>query len=96
MHDGRKQLQNIQELRRYVADTLGDLEMLQADLCQLSEQVLYRGDAPCGVYFRLHGPRAVCLSAIWDLQRNSVLFYGSNGRRVHRTEIAIATPVSAA
>jgi hypothetical protein len=82
-----KPIQEMAELRRYVADTLGRFESLDVDQCQFSEQVLYRGQKPCGVHFRLHGPRAVCLSAIWETDQNNILFYGSCGRRVHRTKL---------
>ena len=93
--EGAKHVQDIEELRRYVADTLGSFEMLDVDQCQFSEQLLYRGETPCGVHFRLYGPRAVCLSAIWETDRNSILFYGSCGRRVHRTLLASAPAITA-
>lgn len=84
------QIQCLEDLRRFVADTLGSFELLRADQCQLSERLLYRQGSPCGVYFCLHGPRAVCLTAIWETDRNSVLFYGSNGQRMQRTILAKA------
>jgi hypothetical protein len=87
------QVQNIEELRRYVAETLGSFEMLEVNQCHFTEQLLYRGDTPCGVHFRLFGPRAVCLSAIWETDRNSIHFYGSCGRRVHRTVLASAAAI---
>jgi hypothetical protein len=93
--DALEQIQEMEGLRRYVADTLGRFELLDVDQCKLSEQVLYRGKAPCGVHFWLHGPRAVCLSAIWETERNSILFYGSCGRRVHRTKLLQAPSIDA-
>ncbi len=83
--DASKLLQEIEELRRYVANTVGRFESLDVDQCEFTEQVLYRGATPCGVHFRLYGPRAVCLSAIWETDQNSILFYGSCGQRIHRT-----------
>jgi hypothetical protein len=88
-------VQDLEELRRYVAETLGSFEMLDVDQCRFSEQLLYRGETPCGIHFRLYGPRAVCLSAIWETDRNSILFYGSCGRRVHRTVLASAPAITA-
>jgi len=95
MLESSKSVQSIEELRRYVADTLGSLETLKSDQFQLSQQVLYRQGRPCGVHFRLHGPRALCLSAIWETDGNNILFYGSCGRRMHRTQLSQAPPIEA-
>ena len=34
---------------------------------------------PAEYHFCLHGPRAVKLSAIWETDANTILFYGSRG-----------------
>jgi hypothetical protein len=80
-------VQSIEELRHYVADTLSNLELLKSDQFQLSQRILHRDGKPCGIYFCLHGPRALRLSAIWETDQNSILFYGSCGRRMHRTKL---------
>jgi hypothetical protein len=90
MLDSSPSVRSIEELRRYVANTLAQLEMLKADQFELSQQVLYRSGKPCGIYFCLHGPRSLCLTAIWETDQNSILFYGSCGRRLHRTRLAHA------
>jgi hypothetical protein len=87
MPDGSNAVQNIDELRRFVAATLAGLENLRAEQFELSQQTLYRFGEPCGVYFRLQGPRALSLSAIWETDQNTVLFYGSCGRRMHRAKL---------
>jgi hypothetical protein len=46
------------------------------------------------MYFCLYGPRELQLSAIWETEGNSVLFYGSCGRRVQRTAL-LAPPLAA-
>ena len=79
------------DLRAYITSTLAGLENLRADQFELSQQTLYRGKRACGVFFRLQGPRALSLSAIWETETNTVLFYGSCGRRVLRTKLA-STP----
>jgi hypothetical protein len=86
-------VRSIEELRHYIADTLANLEMLKSDQFELSQQVLYRAGKPCGIYFCLHGPRALCLSAIWECDGNSILFYGSSGRRMLRTSLAHAPSI---
>ncbi len=56
----------------------------------MTERVLRRGDKPCGIYFCLHGPRATKFTAIWETDRNQVLFYGSRGERVLKTQLLMA------
>jgi hypothetical protein len=90
MHDRGETIATLEELRRFVADRLCQLESLKVDEFQLTQQVLFRAGKPCGIYFTLHGPRALRLSAIWEMDQNSVLFYGSCGRRVRRTTLAFA------
>lgn len=80
-------LQNLQEIRQYVSQTLSQIDLLQPDSYQLSERLLVRSGRPCGLYFCLHGPRAVMLTAIWETDRNTILFYGSCGERVQRTQL---------
>jgi len=46
-----------------------------------------RAGKPCGIYFCLHGPRATKFTAIWETDRNQVLFYGSRGERILRTQL---------
>jgi hypothetical protein len=87
MLEPSKQMRNLDELRHYIANALGRFELLQVEQCHFSETPLFRGDAECGLHFSLRGPRNVCPSAIWERDRNSVLFYGSCGRRLHRTKI---------
>jgi hypothetical protein len=95
MPESTKSVQSLEELRRYIADTLSSFESLKSDQLQLSQQILYRGERPCGIHFCLHGPRMLRLSAIWDLNQNCVLFYGSCGRRMHRTKLTQSSSVEA-
>jgi hypothetical protein len=53
----------------------------------MTERVLLRGDKPCGIQFCLHGPRATKFTAIWETDRNQVLFYGSRGERFLKTQL---------
>jgi hypothetical protein len=95
MHESSKSVQSLDDLRRYVADTLSNLETLKSDQFQLSHWLLYRAGKPCGAYFSLQGPRAIRLSAIWETDQNSILFYGSCGRRMHRTRLVQAPQIDA-
>ncbi len=82
-----QQINNLDELREYVNETLCDYYELQMDAFHLTEHVLHRGGKPCGIYFCLHGPRAVKFTAIWEIDRNQVLFYGSSGERFLKTQL---------
>jgi hypothetical protein len=82
-----KRFQTLDELRCFVAETLASFESLKADQCPLTQQILYRSGKPCATQFCLQGPRAVCLTAIWDMDNNRVLFYGSGGQRMSRIEL---------
>jgi hypothetical protein len=55
-----------------------------------------RGGKPCGLYFCLHGPRAVTFSAIWETANNTVLFYDSSGERFQKTQLVSPAEAAAA
>jgi len=82
-----QQIRNLDELREYVNETLCEYYDLQIDAFHLTERVLRRGGRPCGIYYCLHGPRAVRFTAIWESDRNQVLFYGAGGERVLKTQL---------
>ena len=82
-----QQLENLNELRQYVNTTICGHYQLKAGAFQMTERVLVRGGKPCGMYFCLHGPRATKFIAIWETDRNQVLFYGSRGERFLKTQL---------
>jgi hypothetical protein len=86
-----KRLDDFNDIRRYVNETLCEKDRLEANYFPLSERVLVRGGAPCGIYFCLHGPRSLCLTAIWETDSNTILFYGSRGERFRKIKL-IAPP----
>jgi hypothetical protein len=81
------QIDTVQDLRDYIQTTLCEHYQLQIGAFQMTERMLVRGGKPCGIYFCLHGPRAVKFTAIWETDRNQVLFYGSHGERFQRTQL---------
>ncbi len=85
----------LDQLARWIAETLASLEMLKADQFRLTQQPLYRQGQPCGMYYCLQGPRALSLSAVWETQSNTVLFYGSSGQRVQRIRLHRAPELAA-
>jgi hypothetical protein len=83
-------IQTLHELRDYVNNILCQHNQLEVGAFPLTERILIRADRPCGIYFCLHGPRAVKFSAIWETQRNTILFYGSTGQRFHKIQLVEA------
>ncbi len=76
---------SLDDLKYYVYETLCRDHELLMNAFPTTETLLKRGqkqDSPsCGIMFCLHGPRAVKMTAIWERQKNRVLFYGPSGRR---------------
>ncbi|HEX5104583.1 MAG TPA: hypothetical protein VFV87_12270 [Pirellulaceae bacterium] len=90
------QLDNLNDLRTYVQQTICDQNELEPGAFQVTERILVRGRKPCGIFFCLHGPRSVKLTAIWESDRNTILFYSSSGERVLKTQLIQAPVLSAA
>jgi hypothetical protein len=86
------QIDNLNELRTYVHQTICCQNELQVGAFDITERVLVRGRRPCGIFFCLHGPRSVKLTAIWETDRNTILFYSSSGERVFKTQL-VQSPV---
>ncbi len=75
---------NLSELRQHVNQILCQHSQFEIDAFPLTERILTRRGSPCGLYFCLHGPRAVKLTAIWEAEGNNLFFYGSTGERFHK------------
>ena len=82
-----QQIEDINDLREYVNSILCNHYQLQAGVFRMTERILIRGNKPCGIFFCLHGPRATKFTAIWETDRNQVLFYGSRGERFLKTQL---------
>jgi hypothetical protein len=83
-------MQNLNDLRKFINKTLCEHHELELDAFPLTERILLRAGQPCGVYFCLHGPRSVKFSAIWETDRNSILFYGATGERFRKVQLVAA------
>ena len=82
---------SLEELRDYVNETLCEYHQLQIDAFEMTERILRRAGKPCGVFFCLHGPRTIKFTAIWETDRNCILFYGPTGERFQKTQL-LETP----
>lgn len=80
-------IHDINDLKEYVHKTICDQNELELGVFPFAERTLARGGKPCGIFFCLHGPRSVKLTAIWDMERNTILFYASSGERIMKTEL---------
>lgn len=90
MSTSMERLQNLENLREYVGRILCYHDQLEASAFRMTERILVRGGKPCGIFFCLNGPRSVKVTAIWETERNTILFYSSSGERFHRTQLAKA------
>lgn len=80
-------IHDLKDLRNYVHYTLCEQNELARGSFEITERILVRGEKACGIYFCLHGPRSVKLTAIWETERNTILFYGSSGTRTVTTQL---------
>src|SRR5262245_23799537 len=90
MKPGQRRFQSLEDIRSYVNQTICHHEQLEPDAFPMTERLLVRSGQPCGMYFCVHGPRSVKFSAIWETDRNTILFYDSTGERFERTQLAAA------
>jgi len=74
-------LQDLDQLRSFVNGTLCQNGQLEVGEFAMTERLLMRSNDPCGMYFCVHGPRSVQLTAIWETDNNRVLFYDCAGER---------------
>lgn len=86
-HDRARAFDNLCQIRQFVTCTLCQKNDFEIGVFEITERLLTRRGRPCGVYFCLNGPRSVKLTAIWDTERNSILFYGSTGERFQTTKL---------
>ncbi len=87
---------DLDDLRKYVHTTICDHNELETNVFEVTERILVRRGRPCGVFFCLHGPRSVKLTAIWETDRNSILFYGSAGQRLLTINLSSAPAIQLA
>lgn len=80
VHQGSS-FRNLKDLKNYVYQMLCELNDFELGAFPVVESILTRSGTPCGIYFCMHGPRSVRLNAIWETERNTILFYGSTGER---------------
>jgi hypothetical protein len=83
-----RRVHTVDALREYVNDHLCQFEQLEPGAFAMTERILVRSGRPCGMYFCLHGPRAVKFTAVWETDRNTIFFYRASGERHHQVRLA--------
>ncbi len=68
-------------LRSAVEQRLCEIGHLEQDQFPMTQRELQRSGKTCGIYFCVHGPRCVKLTAIFDLATRTLILYGSDGTR---------------
>lgn len=84
MRNGDANSGDLDRLRQFVANTLCQQHDIEQDAFQVTERWLIQKGERCGIFFCLHGPRSVKLTAVWEARNNTVLFYGSTGERIKK------------
>ncbi len=72
---------DLDKLREFVMEELCSQSGLLPDAFPMTQRVLYKQGISCGIFYCLHGPRSVRLTAVLDTQMDRVLFYDSKGQR---------------
>ncbi len=83
-----EKLSSVDQLRQFVLQTLCQQNDLEMDVFPVSERMLIKRGKPVGIQFCLHGPRNVRFMAIWETEKQTVLFYGSSGQRTGRVQLS--------
>lgn len=79
---------DFEALRKIVERRLCDLGHLEVNQFPMTLREVIRAGTPCGLYFCVHGPRSVKLTAICDLKSQTVIFYGSDGNRRETVQLS--------
>ena len=78
-------IDNLPQLRKFVSQTLCQRNDFEEGVFQVTEKILTKCGKLCGMFFCLHGPRSVKLTAVWETDNNSIIFYGSTGEKFQKT-----------
>ena len=79
-----------------IEQRLCDLGHLVPNQFPMTQREVIRAGESVGVYFCVHGPRSVKLTAICDFVKKTVVFYGADGLRRDSMPISISGPMTAA
>jgi hypothetical protein len=75
------ELEDLRVLSRTIESRLCELGNLVTGQFPMTQREVIRGGRNIGIYFCVHGPRSVKLTAIYDVPKKQVILYGSDGLR---------------
>ena len=80
-------------LRCTVEKKLCELGNLEPHQFPMTGREVVKGGKTCGFYFCVHGPRSVKLTAVCDLTKKTVIYYGSDGVRRENAKLPIRSDI---
>ncbi|MGE3805868.1 MAG: hypothetical protein AB7K24_14430 [Gemmataceae bacterium] len=83
-------LPTLEDLRRFVRQTLCDHDKLDLEESPFFEGQITRSGQPCGLFYQVHGPRLLKLYAVWAADENRILFYDATGVRFSEVRVSEA------
>lgn len=78
---GLEQQFDLESVRQFVMAQLCERNGLVVDAFPITQRVLYRQSVECGIFYCLHGPRSIRLTAVFDTETRRILLYDSRGQR---------------
>ncbi|MGF1583619.1 MAG: hypothetical protein ACFCD0_30240 [Gemmataceae bacterium] len=81
-------LPTLEDLRSHVLDVLCQHDQLDKDQTPLTEQIITKREKPCGLFFKVHGPRLLKTYAVWAGDEDRILFYNNAGERFAETQMS--------
>ena len=83
-------IETVDELRRFVQQTLCERHALDPAHFPMEESLLTRAGRTCGLFFCQYGPRLMKAHAVWDADHAVVAFYDASGMRFHKVQLTRA------
>lgn len=77
---------------QHVEKQLCRIGQLECGQFPMTRREVSRGGKSCGVYFCIHGPRSVKLTAVYDHRKKTTLYYGTDGVRRNQEMMTVALP----
>lgn len=74
-------LPTLEKLREHVLLALCAHDRLDPQQTPLHEAVITRSGKPCGLFFKVEGPRQLKIHAVWTSAEKRILFYDASGVR---------------
>lgn len=88
--DSVASLPTLDQLSRFVLETLCRNDRLDPSQTPLHRAVITRGGRPCGLFFQVQGPRLLKAYAVWAGEEDRILFYDSTGARFGEVRLSDA------